>query len=58
MKYFFGIIKKLVFSYFATSALKSFERRKKYVQTFLKECPIGSRLIDVGAGTQRYREYA
>ena len=24
----------------------------------MKELPIGSRLIDVGAGTQRYREYA
>jgi hypothetical protein len=47
-----------VFSYFASSALDSFARRKKYVQTFLSGLPNGSRLIDVCAGTQRYREYA
>ena len=58
MGYLFSGIKKLVFLYFASSALDSFERRKKYVQNFLNGLPNGSRLIDVGAGTQRYREYA
>lgn len=51
-------IKKFTVSYFSLSAINSYNRRKQYVQTFLKELPSDSKLIDVGAGSQRYRSYA
>jgi SAM-dependent methyltransferase len=48
---------KVICSWFALSAEQSFDRRKLYVRTFLTQLPNGSSLIDVGAGTQRYRSY-
>ncbi|MBL1293404.1 MAG: class I SAM-dependent methyltransferase [Thiotrichales bacterium] len=49
---------KLIFKYFSSSAVNSFDRRRKYIHTFLGVLPQESRLLDVGAGTQQYRKYA
>jgi SAM-dependent methyltransferase len=58
MRFILRRIQAWVFSYFEKSAVQSFERRKKYVQSFISGLPEGSSLIDVGAGTQQYRKYA
>jgi len=58
MRFLFLKLHKLIFKYFSSSAVNSFDRRKKYVQTFLGGLPQESRLLDVGAGTQQYRKYA
>jgi len=58
MRYFLKKLHKLIFKYYSLSAVNSFDRRKACVQAFLGGLPQGSKLIDVGAGTQQYRNYA
>jgi ubiquinone/menaquinone biosynthesis C-methylase UbiE len=49
---------KVFYDFYAQSARRSERTRQAFVIKFLKSLPAGTKLLDVGAGTQRYKKYA
>ena len=51
------MIKTALKWFYALSAENGHKRRQNFIQTSLEGLPSGSRLIDVGAGTARYKQF-
>lgn len=51
-------IGKIILRFYFKSGQDSLDKKEKWVQQFLRDLPSAARLLDVGAGTQKYRQYA
>lgn len=57
LKKLIGGVLAQIGSFFFSSAEATFKRRREFVISFLRSLPQSMALLDVGAGTQRYREH-